>query len=85
MEWKLASLMCVFYTQLFYLYYDGKKPYLNLMIEKLFVRVTDYCHKLISPQISKLAFYCNYFYIHTIIFVLTKTVQFVYFTFLLPF
>lgn len=62
-----------------------KKQYLNLMIEKLFVRVTDYCHKLISPQISKLAFYCNYFHIHTIIFVLTKTVQFVYFTFLLPF
>lgn len=64
-----------------------KKQYLNLMIEKLFVRVsvTDYCHKLISPQISKLAFYCNYFDIHTIIFVLTKTVQFVYFTFLLPF
>lgn len=55
------------------------------MIEKLFVRVTDYCHKLISPQISKLAFYCNYFDIHTIIFVLTKTVQFVYFTFLLLF
>lgn len=55
------------------------------MIEKLFVHVTDYCHKFISPQIGKLAFYCNYFDIHTIIFVLTKTVQFVYFTFPLPF
>lgn len=31
------------------------------MIEKLFVRVTDHGYKLISPQISKLAFYCNYF------------------------
>lgn len=62
-----------------------KKQYWNLMIEKLFVHVTDYCHKFISPQIGKLAFYCNYFDIHTIIFVLTKTVQFVISLFFSPF